>query len=161
MMEFLGKYSAQIISVCALTFTMWGFYVQRKHNIISVQPYLTTSTNRYIKDGFGYLIVNMENNGLGPAYIKSFQIYCNGKPSEYEKAFEIATNALNCTYQKTELSAGYAIRAGEKFSLFSLKFPCENHQTLLSAEEQLNILDASIDYECAYNKTKTFDTFKK
>jgi hypothetical protein len=42
MIEWLGM----IIAVCALAFTAYQAYVQRKHNVISVKPHITTFVNR-------------------------------------------------------------------------------------------------------------------
>lgn len=161
MMDFLGIYSAQIISICALFLTMWGFYVQRKHNVISVQPAIATSTNRFIRDGVGYFDVVMENNGLGPAFIDDFKIYCDGKISDYDEAIIKVTKGIKCEYQKTNLFGGYIFKAGESFSLFSLNFPCDSEKNLLDMEQNLNRLNVCIHYACAYKSKQIFDTFEK
>jgi hypothetical protein len=161
MLDFLSNYSAQIIAACALAFTGWSAYAQRKHNVLSVQPYLTTFTYHNKESGRGYLKVELLNNGLGPAYINKFEIYLNKELCEFEKAVEHATKGIKAKYQKTSLDVGYAMPAGGKQNLFSINFPCETDEEMEAVEKQLNELDVSIGYQCAYGKVKNMDTFKK
>jgi hypothetical protein len=161
MLDFSSDYSAQIIAACALIFTGWSAYAQRKHNVLSVQPYLTTFTYRNKENGLGFLKVKVLNNGLGPAYINKFETYLNKELCEFEKAVEHATKGIKARYTKTSLGVGYAMQAGEKQSLFSITFPCETDEEMELVEKQLNELDVSIDYECAYGKVKNMNSFKK
>lgn len=160
-LDFLSNNSAQIIAVCALAFTGWSAYVQRKHNILSVRPYLTTFTYHNKNDDQGFLKVELLNNGLGPAYIKKFEIYLNNELCEFDKAIEHATKGIKAKYQKTSLDVNYAMQVGEKQSLFTINFPCETDEEMDVVEQKLNQLDVSIDYECAYGKVKNMNTFKK
>lgn len=160
-MDFLGKYTSEIIALCALLFTAWNVYTQRQHNILSVTPHLSRFVTSDQNGEVGAAKLELINNGLGPAFIESFQIYLNGEPCEYDAALDLVTKGMDCKWYRTNLSKGYAIRAGEANDLFSVVFPCKNNEELVAAKERFNVLDVAIKYKCAYGKVKKFDTFDK
>ncbi|MEZ0175555.1 MAG: hypothetical protein AB9Q20_14775 [Candidatus Reddybacter sp.] len=160
-MEFLGKYAAEIIALCALLFTAWNVYTQRKHNILSVTPHLTRFVTSDQNGEVGVAKLELMNNGLGPAFIEKFQIYLNNEFCEYDAALDFVTKGMDCKWHRTRLGAGYAMKAGEAKDLFSVAFPCKNNEELAATREKFNALDVAIEYKCAYGKIKKFDTFDK
>jgi len=159
MIELLGKYGAETIALCALFFTIYQAYVQRKHNILSVQPHLTSFSHQQVENGVGKLHLQLMNNGLGPAYIKSFSIFMDEKPCDYDAAIEHVTKGEECKWFRSTLGSNYAMRVGEIKDLFIVAFPCDGDEDVKKMKERINRLDVKIEYGCAYKKTKHFDTF--
>ncbi len=73
--NFIGEYAAEIIALCALIFTAWNIYIQRKHNILSVRPHLARFVCSDHNGEIGTAKFELINNGLGPAFIKNFRNY--------------------------------------------------------------------------------------
>lgn len=66
------------IALCALLLSIWQGYLQRQHDHVSLEPRI----NAYFKidgrtDQWGIYVFN---NGMGPAYIESLDVFANGKP---------------------------------------------------------------------------------
>ena len=78
--EFLGKHTAEVIALCALGLTMYQAKVARRHNVLSVQPYITEFTHRKTFPGRGLLAFRLMNHGIGPAFITGFNILLDGNP---------------------------------------------------------------------------------
>ena len=80
--------AAVFISLLALTYTIYQGYVTRKHNRILVEPILDFSSGflplEVGSDTYTYRI-SVKNNGLGPALIKSFDVYLIDDPVTSEK----------------------------------------------------------------------------
>ncbi|GHF97267.1 hypothetical protein GCM10017161_26770 [Thalassotalea marina] len=100
------------------------------------------------------------NNGLGPAFIKSFQVYLDNKPCDYDAAIKHVTKGTKCKWFRSTLGDDYAMRAGEIKDLIIIDFPCDSPNVLKEMKERLNRLDVKVEYFCAYKKAKHFDTFK-
>jgi hypothetical protein len=81
------------------------------------------------------------NNGLGPAYIKSFSIFMDKKPCDYDAAIEHVTKGKDCKWFKSELGADYAMRSGEIKDLFIVAFPCKSDDDVKQMKENINRLD--------------------
>jgi len=65
-----------LIASLALITTFWQGIVTRKHNRLSVTPSLKI-TRHYFE--FSKIIFDVKNCGIGPAFIKSYQINVNGQ----------------------------------------------------------------------------------
>jgi hypothetical protein len=88
--------AAIFISILALSFTIYQGYVTRKHNRISVEPILAfTSGFLTLKDTVytDEYKISIKNNGLGPALIKSFDVYIVDDPITSEK-YEVGREDL-------------------------------------------------------------------
>lgn len=64
----LDSYALMIIALCALFVSIWQVNLQRKHDRISMMPYLEWN-NGQDKEGFTW--VKLKNKGFGPAVIES------------------------------------------------------------------------------------------
>jgi hypothetical protein len=56
------------VAICALAISIWQGWLQRRHNILSVTPYLDVNV-----DGTrpSEVVISVKNSGLGPAYLDS------------------------------------------------------------------------------------------
>ena len=73
-----------IVAFVALGLALWQFWVLRKHNRLSVRPYLTAGYKADPADtlsdkGIGSFKVEVINNGIGPAIINDCFIEIDGK----------------------------------------------------------------------------------
>jgi len=161
MIELFSSYSAEIIALCALLFTAYQIIVQRRHNILSVQPHITTFSNKNRNKEAAQLQVELMNNGLGPAFINEFQVYLDGKPCEANVAIDSLLKNYQVKKQVSVLTDDYAMPSGEARSLISIIFPFKTEDDMEKMEKRLDRLDLLIKYSCAYGKTKTYDSRKK
>lgn len=74
--------AAFFVSVCAFMLTVYQAYLSREHNRLSVRPSLSTFVDTDpAPDNPRITLVSVKlmNSGLGPAYIKSFEILVAGE----------------------------------------------------------------------------------
>ncbi len=72
----LGSASAIIVAVCSLAITLYEARITRAHQQVSVWPRIVET----VSDSGRLYIRNVENDGLGPALIRSFQVRVDGAP---------------------------------------------------------------------------------
>ncbi|MCF9094347.1 hypothetical protein, partial [Vibrio parahaemolyticus] len=72
-MEILSQYASEIIALCALFLTVYQASSQRRQNRISLKPHLDLFTERHFNNGVGRIEIYLINNGLGPAFIETFE----------------------------------------------------------------------------------------
>lgn len=159
--EWIGRHAAEIIALCAMGFTAYQVIVQRKHNILSVKPHITTFKNRNRNQNSAQLQIVIMNNGLGPAFINKFQIYLAGQPHEAKAAVASVLKGLQVNTSITTLGDDYAMPAGETRNLLSVSFPCKSEEELEAVAEKLNILDLELHYSSAYGKKFVYDSRHK
>ncbi|WP_226703623.1 hypothetical protein [Microbulbifer elongatus] len=158
MIEFLKTFSAQIIAICALALTIIQAYIQRRHNVLSVRPHLSDFVNSDRNDSSARLKAIISNNGIGPAFIESFQAYLDGKECDPEQAVQSMLQNASVPKQFSSLGKGYAMKPGEEKTVISVIFPCKTDEDVKEMEKRLNRLDLKIEYKCSYGKKFTFDT---
>lgn len=154
MIEWLGM----VIAIGALAFTAYQAYVQRKHNVISVKPHITTFVNGNRNKNTGQLSVTIMNNGLGPAFINSFQVYLSGQPLDAMDTAERLLKGLTVNTSITTLGDDYAMPSGEARTLLSVAFRCESQNDLEKMAAHLDQLDLELHYSSAYGESFTYDT---
>lgn len=85
-----------IISTCALAFTAYQAHLSRVHNKLSVRPSLTTVVNTTTdKNNNIAHEATLINAGLGPAYIKSFQVLIDNKHVNCKTPLEIHNSIVS------------------------------------------------------------------
>ena len=156
--NWIGDHSAEIIAMCALFFTAYQAIVQRRHNILSVEPHITTFTHRNKTKTTGQLQVQLLNNGLGPAFIDRFDAYLYGDACEVNEAVDRVLGDLSKNSSITTLGDEYAMPPGEIRNLLTVTFPIASEERLDEVEKQLNRLDLAVHYRSAYGKKFVFDS---
>jgi hypothetical protein len=66
-----------VIAFAALFLSVWQAYQYRKHNELSVKPFLQLISEMAAGEPANGILIN--NAGFGPAIIKDFRIYVDGK----------------------------------------------------------------------------------
>ena len=145
---------ANLTAFLALFVSIYTVYSTRKHNKLSVRPYLTSNTHYYLnKNEAG---ITIRNCGAGTAYIESFSILFDNR--------EISFSDLNDRILPSELKgveydfdAEYiaAIPPNESFKLIYFEFPdgVKDKKTYLI----LDRFSATIKYQCGYEKVYKFN----
>ena len=158
MLQWLGNHAAEIIAICALAFAAYQAYVQRRHNVISMKPHITTFVNRNRHDNMGQLGFVIMNNGLGPVFIDKFQAYKSGEPCDAMVAVESLLEGYKANTSVTTLGDNYAMPSGEARTLLAVAFPCRSRAELEEMAEHLDKLDLELHYSSAYGEKFLYDS---
>lgn len=157
--DLLEKHAGSLIALCALGLTVYQASIARRHNRLSVRPHLARFTYRDITPGRGVLAVRLLNKGIGPAFIKSFQILLDGVPiTDPDEALSTVLAGRKYNLHVTTLGDDYAMSAGEEKDLLILVLPLKGGETLEQVEEQIDRFDLVVKYNSAYKELGTLDT---
>ncbi len=66
--QWLVSFASMLVALVALVFSVWQGIETRRHNRLSVKPYLTIDTQYFSLHG--HIGLRLQNNGLGPLIIK-------------------------------------------------------------------------------------------
>lgn len=154
--------AAAVIALCALGLTVWQAVVARRHNKLSVTPYLTTWSHS--DGGNNRYQIDLLNNGIGPALIKSFLIQIDdrsisGEGTEpIEQALKILFPQYSYQPSLAYVANGYMMSEKESRSLAIIQF---NGSPLPSPDEVKHAIKKArliIDYESIYGDKHRMDT---
>ncbi|MGH1460982.1 MAG: hypothetical protein ACRBB6_02990 [Neptuniibacter sp.] len=175
---FLGDNVASIIAACAMTATFWQGYITRKHNRLSVEPYLHVKADLDCKQP--EISFDIINNGVGPAFINSIKIRSNDKTLDtsnfHQTGYELSTEFKSCfkilspgkakkdelrvLFSVHSLEPGEPIKAGSKINLLSFCLPKVEglKADLLTdlATRKISTLTFEIKYSSLYGKSFTY-----
>jgi hypothetical protein len=164
--ETVAGISSAIIAFCALGLTLWQACVMRRHNKLSVQPYLTTWVHRDEGPSHFILVVDLLNNGVGPALIKTFKVFVDGheikgqEDEPMQKALKLLFPQYIYQSNQSFMSDGYMMSPKESRNLVTIKFTGSNLPKTEEIEHAKNRVNISIRYESIYRESQTFDTSK-
>lgn len=160
--EAVAGFSSATIALCALGLTIWQACIQRRHNKLSVTPYLTT----WSQNNFGYhrYQVQIMNNGVGPALIKKFQIYVDAQQVQglhlelIRKSIKLLFPNYPYNLENSYLSDGYMMSPKEVRDLVVIQFLGPNlpaPEEIEHASKRIRIL---IEYESIYKEVFVYDS---
>lgn len=145
---------ASIVAISALATSIWQAYMTRKHNHLSLRPHL----NLELSQSMGKPIYcGITNDGIGPGFIQSYEIICDGKPHEivnyndYKNVFEqIGVKFDEISHFVKSFNKDTSIAPDKDLRLFV--FPStetdDNHHKLIKSN--LPRLEILIKYKCIY-----------
>jgi hypothetical protein len=107
----LVEIGALVTAVVALAATIWQAAITRQQNKLSVRPVLTL--HRREIDG----LIELKNNGFGPAIIQEYEVYKADKIVIQESMHGL----LPVEFESPEVFPGVAIAAESSFPLFTAK----------------------------------------
>jgi hypothetical protein len=120
-----------LIAVVAIVLAAWEGLENRRHNRLSVQPRLGGEYSSGRQGDSQYVRIAIENTGLGPAVIKSFHMYLDGKQvtrgDEEDRnrwnqiIAAVATDGMQVNAHA--FGAGYFFPAGRDYLLFEARGP--------------------------------------
>lgn len=171
LMDFMGKYSAQVIAVCALFLTTYQAAMARRHNRLTVRPHLTTVMHRHTRPespGIITISATLANRGLGPAIVRGYEVLIDGKPEKADQhwaLFEPMQRVFNGKLDERETRIGW-IRKGavlgkdDKFECATLSLDMRDPADLAALEQNVNRLQLRVHYESAYGEKFEYDSRK-
>ncbi|WP_219702359.1 hypothetical protein [Marinomonas lutimaris] len=167
-----------VVAVCALFITLWQAWSSRQHAITSLRPLLIVSvdeTEPYAHNSC--ITIYLENVGLGPAIIKSWDVYSAGilvqedtvqrthfkdmpEPSHLAYAFKKLDIPDISVVRSTDKKEGFALKSGSKEPIFVLSF-ASSQTNKANAYLGLNHLKLIVEYQDLYKNTQPIlDTSK-
>jgi len=156
--------AGSLIALCALGMTIWQAQTTRIHNRLTNTPVL--QLNCQILADENTIKVSITNDGLGPAKIKSTQIYLMGEALSEKgiKQVFLLVEVMFGHYDNVYKSFGFAgkdtfIPAGNEHLLFSAKFPKEyTEEKLVDVWGSIrNKAQIKITYQSIYGENYTLD----
>jgi hypothetical protein len=158
MLQFLSDNAALLVAICALAYTAYEVRVQRAHNRLTVRPHLSTFTHTSRTDTAVLFHAQVVNNGLGPAFIKDFEAYLDGKPCDLRAALKEVLGEKKADTSSTVLGTEYAMAANETKDIFVVRFPCKSDEEFQHVGKNLDRIDIKVEYECGYGTRRILDS---
>lgn len=164
---------AVVVALISGAFTAYQAYLSRRHNRLSVKPHITTWLDEEEKTEIGFtskpestyiLCCDVMNNGIGPAIIRKYTVYFDGKPigdNADIKALEKAIGGIidaqqwNCQWHISIIGKDYPFPAGERTALLKIKIPMHLEFDKTPYLELMDRFDAIFEYECMYGNKFT------
>lgn len=158
----MAETASVIIALCALIFTLWHAHQVRKHNRISVTPHLATWTHTD-QDNHS-VVVELMNNGIGPAMINFVELRVDDKPVVGEET-ELVSKALKILFPNYEytshqsyFSDGYVMAEKEKRPFVAVKFFGERVPTAEEVSHAMKRSRLIIEYQSMYGRCFCLDS---
>ncbi len=148
--EWIVSFSSLLVAVVALVFSIWQGVVSRKHNRLSVMPYLDV----YIPIQSDKTGLFLRNTGSGLMLISSIEIEdAAGKKFDFKQS-EICTffeELKSLPYVANILPNGTSIPAGKEICLFRLSSPTSKENRKL-IEEMFRNKTLTVIFESIYKE---------
>jgi len=160
--EIITGISSVIIATCALGVTIWHGIQTRRHNRLSVLPHLASW--KHFEGSKNHYSVELSNNGVGPALIKTFKIEVDGKPiigedsEPIEKALKILFPRLKYDAKHAALSKGYMMTAKEKIQIVDIIFFGDNVPKPEEVNHAIKRTRLAVSYESIHGESFKFDS---
>lgn len=158
--------AAFMVSVCALGLTIWQGLLTRRHNRLSVRPYVVSSWHRRAENDGVYFTYELLNVGLGPAVINEFTLTAKDfKPTpgggliEELVAHAFRGSTVQYVLKRHGLpSRGYCLKAGEVYVVGELYLPRVSlgHEAVRTADAILRSLELTVSYSSFYGERFVF-----
>lgn len=154
------EFLATAIALAALSVTVWQLSVIRKHNKLSVRPYLAFWEWHDGADNTYSLY--LQNNGIGPAIITSFSVYVDHKRIDGrgdialgKAAFVLFKNS-NVLVERAYVHKGYSMAANETRRLIQLNLKAVTPPlTMTDLEQVRDRVRIVIEYNSIYDESAT------
>lgn len=154
-----------VISLCAIALTVYGLYATRRHNRLSVTPQLADYTNKLTTNEGLILSYDISNNGIGPARIRNFVLFREGKPfprgkDDYVETFIRAHLGDRLKYNirhSFNFGEDDSLKVGDTRRMLEIFFPgakIEDREKILGMFEGISL---RIEYESFYGKKFVLD----
>ena len=158
--------ASEITSVCALVVSVASLWATRRHQRLSVTPHLADYTNKLTTNEGLTLTYEISNNGIGPARIRSFVLFRDGKAfpkkkeGDYVETFVHEQLGKKLNYQITHsfnFGEDDSLKAGDTRRMVQIFFSGakqEDREKILSLFDGIGI---RIEYESFYGQRLVFD----
>ena len=155
------------VAVIALIFTAYQSSLSRSHNRLSVRPNLTIYQYEENNDGEYCLSLVMANNGLGPAIVNEYEVFCNGislgnskdataliaKIDEKVEEFGLASS-----HERVVFHTGHSVPVNETNHLIKISSSSYNKDMLDVFDYFISEFTVRVVYESMYKEEYRVDT---
>lgn len=149
---------AALVSLFSLVIAFWQGLVTKRHNRISLRPYITFWKG-YVEDDF---VITLSNVGAGPAIISDISVYVDNLELElgFKEAMLEVLDTLEILVFSTQINVfdkGFAIKEGASIELLVVKqaraydLSLDEDDFIESVENQLTALEIDVSYMSLYN----------
>ncbi|HTX22680.1 MAG TPA: hypothetical protein VMD27_12605 [Candidatus Aquilonibacter sp.] len=157
---------SEVTSVCALVVSVASLWATRRHQRLSVTPHLADYTHKLTANEGLTLTYDISNNGIGPARIKSFVLFRDGKAfpkrkeDDYVETFVREHLGKKLNYKITynfNFGEDDSLKAGDTHRMVQIFFPgakSEDREKILALFEGIGM---RIEYESFYGQKFIFD----
>jgi hypothetical protein len=158
-----------LIALCAVLFTAYGLAATRRHNRLSVTPHLNGCSNSSTTNEGLVFSYDISNNGIGPARIKKFILFRDGKPfpkgnGDYVESLILEHLGEQLKYQITysfNFGTDASLKSGDTCRIVEILFLEAKSQDKEKILKNLEGLDLCIEYESFYRQKFVFRTENK
>jgi hypothetical protein len=163
--EIIVAVAGLIVSICALGYTAYQAYLSREHNKLSVKPSLSTWSETSFDEEIKCIVfeATLMNAGLGPAYIKSYEILIDEQPI-YMPTFDDIHDAIQQAFPHYKFDAAkcyygllrkkHVVAANERTMIGKLVIL----PTRALDPNDLKRLNIRVVYESAYGEEQIYDS---
>ena len=146
--------SSAVIATLALLATFWQAHIARRHNRLSIQPFLEHRQERIPGQHISVAIIN---HGLGPALLESvfFTISSNKAKLSIDEFLDHILLAMKPTegaWETITFQGKSTIPSGREVPLIRLELAATDEENFHIINERLNESTIHIVYRCLYGK---------
>lgn len=167
---------AVFIALISLIFTAYQASLSRKHNQLSVKPQLATWATENTEKEFSakgsqhancVFQFEVMNNGIGPAIIRDYSVFFDGKKIGDNKNKPVLEKAIHEILDSSTKNFGrdvgiigkdFPLRAGERITLLKTRTPIDLRFDSSAYRDFMDRFDAEFEYECIYGNKHFYTT---
>lgn len=158
-----------IVAITALALSLWQLLSQRKHDRLSVRPYLSAGYKWHCSSdkGLKSFEVVVVNNGIGPAIIKDCFVEIDGKripgigEINFQNTIRLMFPDYEFKYNYLYLNYGYAMAVNERMKILNVSFLGPKYPSLEYLKQLLTKhVDLKICYDSFYKKQPIFSSLE-
>ena len=146
---------AAIVALSALGVSIYQSYLMRKHNRLSLRPFLNLD---HSYNDLHPISIKVFNNGCGPAIVKNvdFKINGNSVNTRSQDEFIAAFADIDIDLNRISFSASFPkkqafVKAGDQFTIISFDSSHTDKELHAFLMSKLSLIEVNVEYECMYN----------
>lgn len=145
-----------LVALLALFVAIWQIFSSRRHNKLSVRPYIYDSLER---DSANLTCgISVHNKGLGPAIITSSKYFLDGKPVDFHELIHtIEKLPIEFSILIHDLNPGCAIAKDERHSLMNIRWDEKKFETPKSIQDKKKASAGIAEYGRQISKRVGFE----
>lgn len=152
-----------IVALSALLVGLYGVWATRQHNKMSVRPFLRGHWRTQRNNKLFELRYDLENDGIGPAFILDFDFSFDGRDVDIQTSDDIGQfiqqaqkdNPAYGGFRVVEAGYGHSIKEGASLRVLKITCPHDDVDKLI---DFMNKFGIKIRYRSIYGETLRFST---
>lgn len=162
--EGITALGSMVVGACALVFTIYQWRDARRHNRISLRPFINKGNRTETWPDRARMAISLTNNGLGPAVIKTFQIFYKGTTlaEPFAKKLETVMKGViadgKCSSGALDFRPGHIMPPGSTEELAWVSFSKAEGDDVDRVRRAIDCFDMLLEYESMYGEPTRLDT---